>query len=162
MIKPLHSKALLRYLVLCASLGTATFASTPALANQQADKAAISARLHDWAAAFNTRDAAEACTLFAPDLISTVQGAADAGRDAVCARLSALLENTDVSFHYRPDIQEILVSGGMAVVRLVWTLTEQQGEQQNVSQEAGLDVFKRQPDGQWSIIRFMSFPIEPD
>ena len=63
---------------------------------------------------------------------------------------------------YRPDIQEIIVSGDMAIVRLTWTLTIRQGQAWHRSQERGLDVFRRQPDGRWSISRFFAFPVEPD
>lgn len=134
----------------------------PAWAGEQADKAAIAQRLHDWAAAFNAGDAAGACDLFAPDLISTVQGAPDAGRDAVCARLSAALAKPGSRGRYHPDIQEIIVSGDLAIVRLTWTLTVRQGQAWQRSRERGLDVFRRQEDGRWSISRFFAFPSEPD
>ena len=65
-------------------------------ADPNADKAEIIARLRRWAAAFNARDAAGTCDLFAPDLISTVPGSLNAGRDTVCARLGALLAKPDV------------------------------------------------------------------
>jgi hypothetical protein len=31
-----------------------------------------------------------------------------------------------------------------------------------VWKETGLDVFRRQPDGKWSIARFLAFSNEPD
>ena len=40
----------------------------PALADPAADEAAIRQRFLDWTAAFNARDAAGACDLFAPGL----------------------------------------------------------------------------------------------
>jgi len=67
------------------TVGTATSAPS----DLKADEAAISSRLHKWPAAFNARDIAGTCDLFAPNLISTVPGASDGGRDAVCARLAA-------------------------------------------------------------------------
>jgi uncharacterized protein (TIGR02246 family) len=137
-------------------------APTPARADTEADRAAITGRLQRWAAAFNARDAAGACDLFARNLISTVPGALDGGRDAVCGRLAILVAKPDVQLHYSPDIQEIIVSGDIAVVRLFWTLTIQQGTQQHSSKEAGMDIFQRQPDGIWSIIRFLAFSTEPD
>jgi len=126
------------------------------------DKAAISQRLHTWAAAFNARDAAGVCDLFAPDLIASVPGAPDADRDAVCGRLSTLLAKPGTSFHYSPEIHEIILDGDLAVVRLTWTLTTGQGAERQRSQETGMDVFQRQADGRWSIIRFVAFPSGPD
>ena len=101
------------------------------------------------------------CDLFAPDLISTVPDADDAGRDAVCARLARLLARNDASFRYTPEIQEIIVSGDLAAVRLIWTLTTRHGETVETSREAGLDLFRRQPDGRWSIARFLAFTLPP-
>ncbi|HEX5325726.1 MAG TPA: nuclear transport factor 2 family protein [Acetobacteraceae bacterium] len=112
--------------------------------------------------AFNARDAAGTCDLFASNLISTVPGALDAGRDAVCSRLAALLARHDVELHYDLDIHEIIVSGDIAVVRLVWTLTSRRGSHRDTSKEAGMDIFDRQPDGTWSIIRFIAFTIDAD
>ena len=53
-----------------------------AQADVEADKAAIAARLQDFTAAFNARDAAGACDIFAPDLVSTMRGRPDNGREA--------------------------------------------------------------------------------
>ena len=123
----------------------------------------MEARLYRWAAAFNARDAAGTCELFAPDLISTVAGGAfSGGRDAVCARLATLLAKPDTQFRYRADIQEIIVSGNNAVVRLIWTLCTQRGSERQTSTEAGMDVFQRQADGTWSLIRFLAFSIDID
>lgn len=106
----------------------------PAWADAAADKAAISQRLHAWAAAFNARDAVGACDLFAPDLIATARGAPDADRDTVCQRLATLLARPDTSFHYSPEIHEIILGGDLAVVRLTWTLITGQGAEQQRSQ----------------------------
>lgn len=120
----------------------------------------IGQRLRDWAHAFNRRDVAGVCDLFADDLVSMVPDAPDAGRDAVCARLADVLARPDLKLAYEPDIREILVSGDLAVVRLYWTLTTEREGVRSVGREAGLDVFRRQPDGRWSIIRFMAFTAE--
>jgi steroid delta-isomerase len=56
-------------------------------------------------------------------------------------------------------IKEIIVSGDLAVVRLVWTLKvtgiDLPGEV--VSEEPGMDVFRKQPDGSWKIIRYIAY-----
>lgn len=149
-------------LVILLCLFAAAATATSARADPDADRAAITERLQRWAAAFNARDASGVCNLFAPNLISTVPGALDGGRDAVCTRLAALLAKPDLQLHYSPDIREIIVSGDIAVVRLFWTLTTQTGADRDVSREAGMDISERQPDGTWSIVRFLAFTIEPD
>ena len=66
-------------------------------------------------------------------------------------------------YHYdNPEIREIIISGDIAVVRPIWTLTTRKGGEQDVSTEAGIDIFKRQPDGRWSISRFASFTDKPN
>jgi uncharacterized protein (TIGR02246 family) len=129
----------------------------PARADQAADKAAVTERLLQWAAAFNARDAAGTCDLFAPDLISTVPGGLNDDRNTVCARLAAVLAKTDTQCRYTPDIREIIVSGDYAVVRLIWSLTMTRGGQEQTDKEAGMDLFQRQADGRWSIARFVAF-----
>ena len=134
----------------------------PAFADAADDKAAISARLEAWADAFNARDAIRTCDLFSADLVSTMRGRPDEGRDAVCRRIAAALADRHLTMRYAPEIKEILVSGDLAVVRLVWLMTVQRGPTPAVSKEPGLDVFRREPDGQWRIVRFLAFSDAPD
>jgi steroid delta-isomerase len=56
------------------------------------------------------------------------------------------------------DIKEILVFGDVAVVRLVWTLTIEEKDGREIkSVEPGMDVFRRQADGSWKIVRYMAY-----
>ena len=74
-----------------------------------------------------------------------------------------VLGRTDILLHYAmPDIHEIIVSGDIAVVRLTWTLTTQAGGARDTTTEAGMDIFRRQPDGRWSIARFVAFTTRPN
>ena len=133
-----------------------------ARADVEADKADIAARLQGWASAFNARDPAGVCDLFAPDLISTVPGVLAGGREVVCTRLAKLLADPSLRLTYHPDVSETIVSADLAVVRLFWTLTIERGTSRETSTEAGLDIFRRQPDGRWSIARFMAFTVDPN
>jgi len=156
------TKLLWRYCLLPCLFVMAVAGVVPVLADQgNVDKAAIAQRLHAWADAFNARDAATICDLYAPDLVSSVRGAPDAGYDAVCKRLTNALANPKLDLYYSPDIHEIILSGDLAVVRLTWNLTIGRGADQSYSQEKGMDIFRKQADGTWSIIRFMAFPIDP-
>jgi ketosteroid isomerase-like protein len=76
----------------------------------------------------------------------------------VCRRLKQAVGNETRSYAYAPDIKEILVFGDAAVVRLVWTLTITGGPEGPVkSIETGMDLFRREPDGTWKIVRWMSY-----
>jgi uncharacterized protein (TIGR02246 family) len=137
-------------------------AATSAHADPSSDQAAIRDRLQRWTSAFNARDAGGACDIFAPDLSYAIPGMIRGTRESICADLSTALRNSDLRLHYdNPDIHEIMMSGDIAIVRLGWTLTAQKGAEKEVTSEEGMDVFRRQPDGRWSIARFMSFAMQP-
>jgi len=133
-----------------------TFA--PAHADDVADRAAITQRLQRWTAAFNTKDAVGVCDLFAPDLLYSIPEMVRGTQQTMCGNLAGLLAKTDVQVSYKnPDIHEIIVSGDVAVVRLTWTLTAEANGTKDTTTEEGMDVFRRQPDGRWSIARFVAF-----
>jgi hypothetical protein len=70
----------------------------------------------------------------------------------------ALGDKTRSWTYARPDIREILVFGDSAVVRLSWISTVMGGPEGAVkSVEPGMDLFRRQPDDSWKIMRYMSF-----
>ena len=122
-----------------------------------ADRAAITARLLEWTEAFNARDASKSCDLFSADLISTMRGRPDEGRDAVCQRIATALTDQNVSLRYAARIEEIILSGDLAVVRLVWSVATRRGAKVASWEEPGLDVFRREADGKWRIFRFLAF-----
>ncbi|MCJ8141935.1 nuclear transport factor 2 family protein [Ancylobacter sp. A5.8] len=136
----------------CGLAALVLFAAMPARADDAAD---IRARLHEWTRQFNARDKAGACELFSRSLVSDYRGQGEADYAARCALISKALDDPARSFHYGLDIKEIIVDRDMAVVRLTWTLTVAPGDITSV--EPGLDVFRREEDGRWRIIRYMAF-----
>jgi uncharacterized protein (TIGR02246 family) len=129
-----------------------------AAADSDADKAAIVQRLQRWTAAFNAQDAAGVCDLFAPDLLYSIPEVVRGTRETMCSNLAALQGRSDIKLHYdNPAVHEIVVAGDVAVVRLTWTLTTEVNGAQDTTTEEGMDIFRRQPDGRWSIARFIAF-----
>ncbi len=122
-------------------------------------EAEIKAALTQWMADFNDGKADKVCGLFAPDLKSDFRGQPERNFDELCALLRKSLKDEARSFTYALDIKEIIVSGDMAAVRLVWTLTIEPkgGGTAIVSREPGLDIFRKTPDGSWKIARFLAF-----
>ena len=109
---------------------------------------------------FNARNLGEVCDLFAPDLRYDFQGLPERSYNDICKLLHTSLSDASKRFTYLPPaIKEIMVSGDLAVVRLTWTLkVRNEGASGDVtSEEVGLDVFRRQPDGRWKIIRYTAF-----
>lgn len=146
-----------------ALVALALLAAPPAIADPATDEAAIRQRFADWTAAFAARDAAGVCDLFAPDLAYAIPGQTEGTQATMCGNLAELLANEDLRLRYDlPEIHEVMVSGDLAVVRLTWTLTVQAAEATETTREEGIDVLRRQPDGRWSIARFIAFTVAPN
>jgi len=127
--------------------------STAAIQNQ------IRIALEKWKLDFNAGDAAQACALFAPDLISDFRGQPEDTYNSLCANMQMALSDPNKTYHYDLEIKEILVSGDLAVVRLVWTmkLHPKTGGSEQSTREPGMDIFRHQPDGSWKISRYMAY-----
>lgn len=77
---------------------------------------------------------------------------------AVCGLLTKSLTDPSRVYSYALDIREILAFNDVAVVRLVWTLTIKEKDGGEIkSVEPGMDVFQRQADGTWKIVRYMAY-----
>lgn len=133
-------------------------AATVAQADPAEDIEAIRERLLEWREAFNARDAVGACDLFSPDLTYAVPGIPQGNYETMCGNFKTLFEKPGPKLAYsEPAIHEIFFSGDIGVVRLTWTLTTEADGKHETSTEEGLDIFRRQPDGEWSIARFVAF-----
>ncbi|MCO5131192.1 MAG: nuclear transport factor 2 family protein [Xanthobacteraceae bacterium] len=119
------------------------------------DAADIRSRLRRWTESFNSRDKVGACDLFSKSLVSDVQGQGEASYETRCATIGKALDDPQRSFHYSLNIKDIIVDKTLAVVRLNWTLKISPGD--IVSTEIGLDVFRKENDGRWRIVRFIAY-----
>lgn len=119
------------------------------------DAADIRTRLQQWTDSFNSGDKAGACDLFSKTLISDVLGQGEANYETRCAIIRKALDDRQRRFHYDLDIKEIMVEKTIAIVRLDWTLRI--SPRGVTSTESGLDIFKKESDGRWRIIRYMAY-----
>jgi len=119
----------------------------------------IRGALEKWTVEFNTGKSGQVCELFAPDLIANYQGQPERNYESLCRQLRNSLGDRNRTFHYSLDIKEILVSGDLAAVRLVWTLkiVPNNGGEAHTVVEPGIDIFRPQPDGTWKISRFVAY-----
>jgi uncharacterized protein (TIGR02246 family) len=146
---------------LSAWCGFLLIAAATAVSAQPAGEAetAIRNALSKWTSDFNARDAAHICDLFAKDLLYDYRGFPERDYEALCSLLRRSLADQTKKFAYSLDIKEIMVAGDLAAVRLVWTLKVMvAGAAKAVeTKEPGLDVFRRQPDGSWKIVRYVAY-----
>jgi steroid delta-isomerase len=125
---------------------------------QPAAETEIRDTLAQWTVAFNTGRIDEACALFAPDLRFDYRGLPQRNYDDMCAQLRRSLTDPSRTYTYALDLKEIIVAGDLAVVRLTWRLrTTPKGASPIDTVETGMDIFRRQTDGHWRIIRFIAY-----
>jgi steroid delta-isomerase len=136
---------------------------TPCSASStEAARDAIVSALDAWRSAFNARDERHVCDLFASDLIANYQGQPERDYAALCRLLQTSVQDRERTYRYSFDINEILVFGATAIVRLVWTLEiERAGAPQEIIREPAIDIFRCENDGDWKISRYLAYPAAP-
>jgi uncharacterized protein (TIGR02246 family) len=119
----------------------------------------IHSAIENWRSAFNARDEERVCALFAPDLVANYQGEPERDYASLCEMLRAAIRDPDVAYRYSVEIDEIVVYGETAIVRLVWALEiEKAGSPKQTIEEPAVDIFHRQADGSWKISRYLAYP----
>lgn len=122
----------------------------------------VRAALEGWRSAFNNRDERLVCDLFASDVVANYQGEPERDYASLCQLLQTAVQDRERISHYSLKINEILVYGETAVVRLVWTLEiAKPGAAKEVIEEPAVDIFRRQADGNWKISRYLAYPSSP-
>jgi len=124
-------------------------------------KQEIMALLRQWPENFNAGKIPEVCQLFANDLVASYPGIKDRNYEEMCRHLTLVLKHPEKKFRYNhPDIEEMIIQGDLAIVRLIWTLNmiDIKRSTSKVIREKGLDIFKRQKDGSWRIAISYAYP----
>jgi ketosteroid isomerase-like protein len=122
----------------------------------------IRSALEKWRSAFNEQNGSQVCDIFASDLVANYQGAPERDYASLCQLLQTAVQDPEKTYHYSLNINEILVYGDAAVVRLVWTLEiEQAGMPKQTAEETAVDIFRHQGDGSWKISRYLAYPASP-
>ena len=126
---------------------------------QSSAEVEIRAAFTQWTEDFNAARGEKVCDLFAKDLMSDYRGVPERGYERQCQILQAAFADGARRYHYALVIKEILVFGEIAIARITWTLTIRQttsGVETKIV-EPGLDVFRRDSDGKWRIIRYLAY-----
>jgi uncharacterized protein (TIGR02246 family) len=145
-------------LLACVVFASLMSAAPTARADNAASRAEIEAALTQWTADFNAGHADKVCDLFSRELRVDFRGLPERGYDAQCDLLRRALTDSTRAFSNAFAIKEILVWGDTAVVRLTWTSTIQPKDGRAITAvEPGLDVFRKENDGHWRIVRYMAY-----
>lgn len=117
--------------------------------------------LENWTKDFNEKKVDKICGLFAQDLIANYGDYPELSYESICTQLKSSLTMQDRTFNYTLDLQEIIVTGDLGVVRLIWTLevSDSNGHLVETVKDRGIDIFRRQSDGKWRISRYIAYPM---
>ena len=145
------------------NLGLATVLATTLVAafargGAAQDESVIRSRLAGWVKAFNAGDLKAAAQVWAPDLV----GWAPEGEDDTYARemeFASREAGKPPAATYALEINEVIVSGDLAVVRDTWTETPR-AEPAKARRFRSFEAWRRQPDGSWKIARWIDGPIQ--
>lgn len=128
------------------------------------DQPNFQAIFSSWTDAFNQKKYPEVCDLFSPSLISNYQGAPQKNYTKTCEGFQKIFlqeKQKNISYHNDFKIHQIYYSGNLAAVRITWYLDiYKNGKLSSSIQEEGLDIFEKQPNGQWKIVNFIAYPIK--
>lgn len=124
------------------------------------DEAQICRALQEWVVATNSGQRLRAARIWAKDLIGWYPGRPD---DTYARVMEAARRLDGVTPQVKTEltINEILVSGDLAVVRDTWTFTRQTATDSTRSTLRGFEVWRKQSDGSWKISRWISAPEPP-
>jgi ketosteroid isomerase-like protein len=122
------------------------------------EQTAIRAALTKWTEDFNAGNVKEVCGLFALDLRYNYKGFPERNYQEICDGLYRSLTDQTRRYAYSLTIKEIIVSSDLTAVRLTWTLRiEKPDAPPQISHEHGIDIFRKQSDDTWKIIRFIAY-----
>lgn len=145
--------------IIAAAALTAPLDSSGGAEPTEAAEHEIRSAIENWRSAFNARDEDRVCALFAPDLVANYQGEPERDYASLCEMLRSAMRDPDVAYDYSVQINEIMVYGDTAVVRLVWALEiDKAGSPAQTIEEPAVDIFHRHADGSWKISRYLAYP----
>lgn len=111
-----------------------------------------------WTQAFNNKDLAGACNLFAKDMVAEYQGASPRNYDTVCNGFKKIF-NENQSYKYSFKLQKVYRSKDLASIRITWYLQViEDGKIISNTQDEGIDILKLGDDGSWKIVNYLAYP----
>ena len=120
-------------------------------------------------AALNERNADAIIALYARDLVLSYPGEPDMGYEAFARAMREMTgaDTTRLRLTTQGSVDEVMVSGDLAVVRVVWTtmtVSRARGDSSEVRatrRMKDLQVWRRDPDGAWRFARGMHYRLPP-
>jgi ketosteroid isomerase-like protein len=108
--------------------------------------------------ALNRRDLEGMVASISPDLVLSYPGIADMGYESLKRAYAEMIAPGGASVTTVPTIEEVLVSGDLAVVRVTWTTTIASGpSDQKTRRTRDMQIWRRDDRREWKFIRGMHY-----
>ena len=138
-------------------LATCTLPAALAQTKEDAEAESQIRRVLDpWVEAANRHDWKAALDVWAPDLIGWYPGQPEITYQQEVA--NAARPPSSRTTTYQVKVNEVIVSGSLAVLRDTWVFSTHASSGDSVEKVRSFEVWRRQPDGAWRISRWISAP----
>lgn len=114
----------------------------------------------DWTAAFNRKDVAKSCALFAKSVVANYQGVPPKNYNSICAGFKKIFQSP-LRYQYSFKLHQVYLEENLAAVRVTWFLrVYEKGRLKSITQDEGIDIFQKNKAGQWQIVNYLSYGKE--
>jgi dienelactone hydrolase/ketosteroid isomerase-like protein len=139
-------------------------AARPAPSQHDRDVETLRNKILTYADAVNRREPEPILPMFAPDILLSFPGIPDQDYATLRPDYESMRSRAPGEVMTRPEIEEILVSGDLAIIRALWhTTVTKPGNPPSVTtrQMKDLQVWRRESNGEWRFARGMHFRVPP-
>jgi ketosteroid isomerase-like protein len=151
-------EAKLMYKWIIAVCVTILTTSTAMAAEESGDYRLFAQVFSSWTDAFNHKDLAGSCNLFAKNMVANYQGMPPKSYTSICDGFKKIF-NESRDYKYNFKLHQVYKSNDLAALRITWYLTvSENGKLISTTTDEGLDVFQQDSAGNWKIINYLSYP----
>ena len=127
----------------------------------QESSSSISNILNEWIDAFNKRDLQKSLSIYSEDFIGYYPAQPDQSYKTIKEQYQHLLTNNNLSIKLAVKIEEIEMSGNLAFVRMILTATIKPAfaTEATTAHDKGIQIWQKNQDGEWKLIRASTFPV---
>jgi ketosteroid isomerase-like protein len=138
----------------------AACASTAPRPVEETDEETLRRHIRTYADAVERRDPDTIMALFARDILLSYPGIPDQDYETLRKEYAQMRSRPEDEVTTRPDIEEVLVSGDLAVLRIVWNTTVRKAGSELASRQMkDLQVWRREASGDWKFVRGIHFRV---
>ncbi len=112
-----------------------------------------------WTTAFNHKNLAVTCALFANNVSANYRGVPRKNYTSICAGFKKIFHDPRRQYHYQYRLHQVYRSQDLAAVRITWYLKMlEKGKKLVQVQDEGIDVLQRK-QGQWQIVNYLAYEV---